>query len=50
MVVQEPDKFKPRSEDFNDLMGLARGPEEECVFSSVSVNIVQVPKTRASSP
>eukprot|EP00434_Breviolum_minutum_P029926 symbB.v1.2.026460.t2/scaffold2648.1/size74058/1 len=41
MVVQEPDKFKPRSKDFNDLMGLARGPEEECVFSSVSVNVVQ---------
>ena len=50
MIVQEPNRFKPRAKDFNDLMGLARGPEEERVFSTVSVNVVQVPKTRASLP
>lgn len=50
MIVQEPNRFKPRAKDFNDLMGLARGPEEERVFSNVSVNVVQVPKTRASLP
>ena len=49
MVVKESTSFKPKElKEFNGLMKLAQGKER--VFSTVRVEVIQIPKTRDSLP